>query len=144
MKKLIFFFLFFLLNSKSIIFSQDLEEPDSTDFGSPNQSNFQDGDDECALSKDSELIKLLNFKLKKFNPSSKEFESGPPLTEEEIKHKSIRFYSMQLKEERNVKIDIDKFASLGGAVLASLLDRSSKVFLRHPEKCEFFSLLEIL
>ena len=47
---------------------------------------------------------------------------------------------MQLKEERNVKIDIDKFASLGGATLASLLDRSSKVFLRHPEKCEFFSL----
>ena len=47
---------------------------------------------------------------------------------------------MQLKDERNVKIDIDKFASLGGAVLASLLDRSSKVFLRHPEKCEFFSL----
>ena len=78
--------------------------------------------------------------MKKFNPTGKEFESGPPLTEEEIKHKSIRFYSLQLQDERSVKIDIDKFASLGGATLASLLDRSSKVFLRHPEKCEFFSL----
>ena len=48
-------------------------------------------------SKDSELITLLNFKLKKFNPTSKEFESGPPLTDEEIKHKGIRFYSLQLK-----------------------------------------------
>ena len=68
------------------------------------------------------------LELKKFNPTSKEFESGPPLTEEEIKHKSIRFYSLQLKDEKNVKIDIDKFASLGGATLASLLNRSSKFF----------------
>ena len=47
---------------------------------------------------------------------------------------------MQLKDERTVKIDIDKFASLGGATLASLLDRSSKILLKHPEKCEFFTL----
>ncbi|MFL2675734.1 MAG: hypothetical protein CNE97_01155 [alpha proteobacterium MED-G10] len=122
------------------VLAQDSEE-DVTDFGSPNQTpqTFDDSR-ECALSEDSELINLLNFKLKKFNPTSKEFESGPPLTEEEIKHKSIRFYSLQLKDEKVVKIDIDKFASLGGATLASLLNRSSKIFLRHPEKCEFFSL----
>ena len=133
-------FIFFLLNSISITQSQSLEDDDLNDFGTPNQTDQTNEEEDCKLSKDSELIKLLNFKLKKFNPTGKEFESGPPLTEEEIKHKSIRFYSLQLKDERNVKIDIDKFASLGGATLASLLDRSSKVFLRHPEKCEFFSL----
>ena len=41
--------------------------------------------DVCKLSPDSELIKLLNLKLKKFNPLAKELESQPPLTEEEIK-----------------------------------------------------------
>ena len=129
--------IFFALSFPAL--SQDSED-DSTDFGSPNQGNAIDDSSECILSEDSELINLLNFKLKKFNPTSKEFESGPPLTEEEVKHKSIRFYSEQLKDERVVKIDIDKFASLGGATLASLLNRSSKIFLRHPEKCKFFSL----
>ena len=58
---------------------------------------------DCALSKDSELIALLNFKLKKFNPTSKEFEAGPPLTaEEEAKHKAIRFYSLQLKDQKEL------------------------------------------
>ena len=138
MKKLLTFFLSFIFCFTA--FGQETDD-DQSDFGVPNQENqLSKEDSECALSKDSELIKLLNFKLKKFNPTSKEFESGPPLTEEEIKHKSIRFYSLQLKDEKNVKIDIDKFASLGGATLASLLNRSSKVFLRHPEKCEFFSL----
>ena len=118
--------------------SQELEE-DSIDFSSPGGEK-NDDESECALSKDSDLISLLNFKLKKFNPTSKEYEAGPPLTEEEVKHKSIRFYSLQLKDQRVVKIDIDKFASLGGATLASLLDRSSKVVLKHPEKCQFFSL----
>ena len=138
MKKLLTFFLSFIFCFTA--FGQETDD-DQSDFGVPNQKNqLSKEDSECALSEDSELIKLLNFKLKKFNPTSKEFESGPPLTEEEIKHKSIRFYSLQLKDEKNVKIDIDKFASLGGATLASLLNRSSKVFLRHPEKCEFFSL----
>ena len=139
MTKLIFFLFFiFFLNLNSVVFGQEQVDDDANDFGEPNKANQLNENDDCALSKDSELIKLLNFKLKKFNPTSKEFESGPPLTEEEIKHKSIRFYSLQLKDEKNVKIDIDKFASLGGATLASLLNRSSKVFLRHPEKCEFF------
>ena len=119
------------------LFSQE-ESDDDIDFSQPNANQQSEENLECALSKDSELITLLNFKLRKFNPASKEFESGPPLTDEEIKHKGIRFYSLQLKDERTVKIDIDKFASLGGATLASLLDRSSKILLKHPEKCEFF------
>ena len=120
------------------VFAQEQNDDDS-DFSPPNVISQSEEDLECALSKDSELITLLNFKLRKFNPTSKEFESGPPLTDEEIKHKGIRFYSLQLKDERTVKIDIDKFASLGGATLASLLDRSSKILLKHPEKCEFFT-----
>ena len=108
------------------VFAQEQNDDDS-DFSPPNVNLQSEENGECALSKDSELITLLNFKLKKFNPTSKEFESGPPLTDEEIKHKGIRFYSLQLKDERTVKIDIDKFASLGGATLASLLDRSSKI-----------------
>ena len=102
--------IYFFLNSISVTQSQSLEDDDSNDFGTPNQTTQTNEEDDCALSKDSELINLLNFKLKKFNPTGKEFESGPPLTEEEIKHKSIRFYSLQLQDERSVKIDIDKFA----------------------------------
>tara|TARA_B100000287_G_C20572370_1_gene757084 strand:- start:150 stop:1259 length:1110 start_codon:yes stop_codon:yes gene_type:complete len=137
MFKVIIIFFSFLFFSSS--YSQEIDE-DIIDFAAPNSNEVTDADLECTLSKDFELIELLNFKLRKFNPTSKEFESGPPLTEEEIKHKAIRFYSLQLKDQRTVKIDIDKFASLGGATLASLLDRSSKVLLKHPEKCQFFTL----
>ncbi len=121
------------------VFAQEQNDEDS-DFSPPNVKLQSEENLECALSKDSELITLLNFKLRKFNPAAKEFESGPPLTDEEIKHKGIRFYSLQLKDQRTVKIYIDKFARLGGATLASLLDRSSKILLKHPEKCEFFTL----
>ena len=131
--------LILFLSVFSQLYSQELDE-DSIDFSTPGNEKFDEDESDCSLSKDSELISLLNFKLKKFNPTSKEYESAPPLTDEEIKHKSIRFYSLQLKDQRVVKIDIDKFASLGGATLASLLDRSSKVTLKHPEKCQFFSL----
>ena len=58
------FFIFFILNLNSRVFSQNLEDDDLNDFGIPNQTNKSPEDDECALSKDSELIKLLNFKLK--------------------------------------------------------------------------------
>ena len=80
------------------------EEDDTNDFGEPNKANQLNDNDDCALSKDSELIKLLNFKLKKFNPTSKEFESGPPLTEEEIKHKSIDFILYNLKTKKMLKL----------------------------------------
>ena len=73
------------------VLAQD-QSDDDTDFSQPNAKQQAEDDLECKLSKDSELINLLNFKLRKFNPTSKEFEAGPPLTDEEIKHKSIRFY----------------------------------------------------
>ena len=133
------FTFFFILLFSSASFSQDVDD-NELDFGVPNLNQSSKDEIDCSLSLDSELIELLNFKLKKFNPTSKEYESGPPLTDQEIKHKGIRFYSLQLKDETTVKIDIDKFASLGGATLASLLDRSSKILLKHPEKCEFFTL----
>ena len=143
MNKTIIYLLFFVFMCKLSVFSQetdDLDE-DAIDFAVPNQNVEEENTDEaCQLSKDAELINLLNVKLKKFNPLSKDLEGQPPLTDDEIKHKSIRFYADQLQEQKSVNIDIDKFASLGGATLASLLDRSSKVFLKHPEKCEFFSL----
>ena len=45
-------------------FSQETDD-DQSDFGVPNQKNqLSKEDSECALSEDSELIKLLNFKLK--------------------------------------------------------------------------------
>ena len=132
-------FLLFLILVFNSTYSQEIDD-DEIDFSSPSGTLADEDNLDCSLSKDNELIALLNFKLKKFNPTSKEFESGPPLTAEETKHKAIRFYSLQLKDQKIVKIDIDKFASLGGATLASLLDRSSKIHLKHPEKCEFFSL----
>lgn len=139
-KNFFFLILFFLINTS---FSQDLpiEEDDNIDFAIPGaKEDLVEEDEECTLSKDAELINLLNAKLKKFNPAGKEMEDQPPLTDEEIKHKSIRFYATQLEEVKAVKIDIDKFATLGGSTLASLIDRSSKVFLKHPQQCEFFSL----
>ena len=71
---------------------------------------------------------------------AKELEDQPPLSDEEVKQKSVRFYANQLEEANPVYMDIDKFVTLGGATLSSLINRSSKVFLKHPEKCEFFSL----
>ena len=53
---------------------------------------------------------------------------------------TVGFIYEWMKRPKSCKKDIDKFASLGGATLASLLDRSSKVILKHPEKCQFFSL----
>jgi hypothetical protein len=53
-------FIFFLLNSISIAQSQSLEDDDLNDFGTPNQTDQTNEKDDCELSKDSELIKLLN------------------------------------------------------------------------------------
>ena len=138
MYKLIFFLLIIF---NSVSFSQNFDESDIeySDFQSPGQ-NTEEEDEECKLSPDSDLIKLLNLKLRKFNPMAKELEDQPPLSDEEIKQKSVRFYANQLVEASPVYLDIDKFVTLGGATLSSLINRSSKVFLKHPEKCEFFSL----
>ena len=138
MYKLIFFLLIIF---SSVSFSQNFDESEieDSDFQSPGQ-NIEEDEEECKLSPDSDLIKLLNLKLRKFNPMAKELEDQPPLSDEEVKQKSVRFYANQLEEANPVYMDIDKFVTLGGATLSSLINRSSKVFLKHPEKCEFFSL----
>ena len=45
-------FIFFLLNSISVTQSQSLEDEDSNDFGTPNQTTQTNEEDDCALSKD--------------------------------------------------------------------------------------------
>ena len=85
-----------------------------------------DEDEECKLSQDSELIKLLNLKLRKFNPMAKELEDQP-VNGQEIKQKSVRFYANQLTDV-DPYMNIDKFVTLGGSTLSSLINRSSKFF----------------
>ena len=143
--KLFSFLFFFLFIYSNLSISQDVLDNESdkefdTDFASPYKEKIDDTEDVCELSKDSDLLDLLNFKLKKFNPMSKELEGQPQLSAEEIEQKSIRFYAEQLKTVKPVKIEIETFTSLGGNTLASLINRSSRIFLKHPEKCEFFSL----
>ncbi len=136
---------FVVIFSYHFAFTQNMIEDDAddtTEFESPYVDIDDEDDikDECQLSQDSDLLALLNFKLKKYNPMSKELEGQPQLTPEEIEQQSIRFHAEQLEDAKPVKIEVQTFTSLGGNTLASLIDRSSKVFLKHPEKCEFFSL----
>lgn len=142
----IFYLFIFLLFFVSQSFSQinNLEEDDDAiDFGSPTGQNDEVIDDTCILSSDKDLLKLLNQKLKKFNPSpddDSEVSGGGQMTAQDIKQNSIRFYNDQLKDFNTVRLKIETFVSLGGDTLASLIDRSSKIVLKHPEKCDFFSL----
>ena len=129
----------FFVSAKSQV-NIDPVDDDDIDFQIPGNAQKDENDDECRLSPDSDLIKLLNKKLRKFNPMAKELEDQPPLTDEEVAQKSIRFYANQLEDAEPVYMDIDKFVTLGGSTLSALINRSSKVFLKHPEKCEFFSL----
>ena len=101
----------------------------------------------CETSPHSELLNLLNVKLKKFNPIPEDRRGGEvrgggnQLTPDEISTNSIRFYAEQLKDEKPVKIRIETFTSLGKGPLTSLIDRSSKVFLKHPTECKFFFII---
>ena len=139
----LFFYVLYFFHT--IAFTQNIIEDDvddTTEFGSPFVDNEEEdqNNEQCELSQDADLLGLLNFKLKKYNPMSKDLEGQPQLTPEEIEQQSIRFHAEQLKEVKPVKIEIQTFTSLGGNTLASLIDRSSRIFLKHPEKCEFFSL----
>ena len=138
-------FVYVLYFFHTIGFTQNIIEDDAddtTEFESPFVDNEEEDqiNEQCELSQDADLLGLLNFKLKKYNPMSKDLEGQPQLTPEEIEQQSIRFHAEQLKEVKPVKIEIQTFTSLGGNTLASLIDRSSRIFLKHPEKCEFFSL----
>ena len=116
---------------------------DDTDFGVPGELNKNSNEEtECLLSTDNDLLNLLNFKLKKFDPNPKDrSEIGEnPLTPDEVTQNSIRFYAEQLKEVEPIRIQIETFTSMGGDTLGALISRSSKILLKHPEKCKFFSL----
>ena len=132
------------INSQELI---DAEDEDVIDFASPGDNKVDEvKDDSCETSPHSELLNLLNVKLKKFNPIPEDRRGGEvrgggsQLTQDEITTNSIRFYAEQLKDEKPVKIRIETFTSLGKGPLTSLIDRSSKVFLKHPTECKFFSL----
>ena len=132
------------INSQELI---DTEDEDKIDFASPGDNKAdEDKDDSCNTSPHSDLLDLLNVKLKKFNPIPEDRRGGEvrgggnQLTPEEITTNSIRFYAEQLKDQKPVKIRIETFTSLGKGPLTSLIDRSSKVFLKHPTECKFFSL----
>ncbi len=130
--------IFICLNS---VLSQVDED---NDFGQPrNADKVEEIDTSCDVSDDSDLLSLLDFKLKKFNPNPKdtsEIASSGQLSPQEVKQASIRFYNEQLSDVDPVKIKVETFTTLGGDTLASLMDRSSKILLKHPEKCEFFRL----
>ena len=148
-KFLVYLFLFSLITLKNIGSQETIEseDEDKIDFASPGNSEVDTiNDSSCETSPHSELLNLLNVKLKKFNPIPEDRRGGEvrgggnQLTPEEITTNSIRFYAEQLKDAKPVKIRIETFTSLGKGPLTSLIDRSSKVFLKHPTECKFFSL----
>ena len=90
------------INSQELI---DSEDEDKTDFASPGGNKEDEGkDDLCETSPHSELLNLLNVKLKKFNPIPEDRRGGEvrgggnQLTPDEISTNSIRFYAEQLKD----------------------------------------------
>ena len=140
-------FFFLLINQSLSLNAQELIDGEDSEFGIPGTSEIIEKDDkECATSPHSELLNLLNYKLKKFNPIPEDRRGGEvrggasQLTPEEVSTNSIRFYAEQLKDVKPVKIRIETFTSLGKGPLTSLINRSSKVFLKHPTECIFFSL----
>ena len=130
--------------------AQDINETieeDKIDFAIPglSENSEKDNEKDCETSDHSELLNLLNFKLKKFNPNPEgrqggEIRGASQLTPDDVTTNSIRFYAEQLKDVKPVKIRIETFTSLGKGPITSLIDRSSKIFLKHPTNCSFFSL----
>ena len=132
----------FLIFTFFINFELLSQEDEDIDFGVPGEI-IEEVDDSCNLSDDARLLELLDFKLRKFDPNPKdtsEIGSSGQMTPQEIKQAEIRFYNEQLLDVVPVKMRVETFATLGGDTLASLMDRSSRVLLKHPEKCEFFRL----
>ena len=111
-------FLFLLITINDICSQEvvDSEDEDKTDFASPGIIEADKGEDNiCETSPHSELLNLLNVKLKKFNPIPEDRRGGEvrgggsQLTAEEITTNSIRFYAEQLKDVKPVKIRIETF-----------------------------------
>ncbi|MAI84850.1 MAG: hypothetical protein CMM91_07965 [Rickettsiales bacterium] len=137
-KKISALLIIFFFSSKLVLAQV---EDDQIDFGTPGEKKVE-VDESCNLSSDQELLKLLNFPLKKFDPNPQgDSEIGSAeMSPQDVKQNTIRFYNEQLSEVNMVKLKIETFVSLGGDTLSSLINRSSKISLKHPEKCEFFSL----
>ncbi len=142
-------FVFIILLSSQVLSQELTDDPDddNIDFAIPGvKENLSEDENSCETSPHSELLNLLNVKLKKFNPVPEDRRGGEvrgggnQLTPDEVTTNSIRFYAEQLKDVKPVKIRIETFTSLGKGPLTSLIDRSSKVFLKHPTECKFFSL----
>ncbi len=144
---ILFLILFIIVDN---VYSQetiDSRDEDLIDFAVPGTEGDKGEEDNfCETSPHSELLNLLNVKLKKFNPVPEDRRGGEvrgggnQLTADEVTTNSIRFYAEQLKDAKPVKIRIETFTSLGKGPITSLIDRSSKVFLKHPTECKFFSL----
>lgn len=137
-------FLFYFFSVICLLFDFDIlaQEEDDNDFGTPGQVE-EIVDDTCNLSDDKFLLKLLDFKLKKFDPNPKgasEIGTTGQMTPQDIKQAEIRYYNEQLVDVSPVKMRVETFATLGGDTLSALIQRSSRVLLKHPEKCEFFRL----
>ena len=62
------------------------------------------------------------------------------MTAQDVKQAEIRYYNEQLLDVPPVKMRVETFATLGGDTLSALIERSSRILLKHPEKCEFFRL----
>ena len=106
------------INSQELI---DSEDEDKTDFASPGGNKEDEGkDDLCETSPHSELLNLLNVKLKKFNPIPEDRRGGEvrgggnQLTPDEISTNSIRFYAEQLKDEKK-SYKVGKFPFLANS-----------------------------
>ena len=128
---MLFILIIFLLLTPSTSFSQT--ELDDNDFSVPGNETEIIDNPQCALS---------DVKLKKFDPNPKDSTEvgGGQMNPAEVQQNTIRFYNEQLIDREPVKLKIETFTSLGGDTLASLIERSSKILLKHPEKCEFFRL----
>ena len=137
-------FLFYFILAANIFTNVDLlsQEIEDNDFGIPGFVE-EEVEDTCDISDDKFLLELLDFKLKKFDPNPKdtsEIGSAGQMTPQDIKQAEIRYYNEQLLDVPPVKMRVETFATLGGDTLSALIQRSSRILLKHPEKCEFFRL----
>ena len=123
-------------------------DDDEIDFAIPGENEKLTETDDCETSPHSELLNLLNVKLKKFNPIPEDRRGGEvrgggsqQLTPDEVTTNSIRFYAEQLKDEKPVKIRIETFTSLGKGPLTSFIDRSSKGFFKTSHRMQVFFII---
>ena len=113
-----FIYIIIIVLAPFIVTSNDHQ--DDIDFGIPGKEIEEKAD--CTVNDDADLLKLLNFKLKKFDPNPKDrSEIGEdPLSAAEIKTNTIRFYQEQLVDFEPIKITIAE------KILFSFINKSSE------------------